>query len=581
MSQYATSWILYGHRPNTDTYYPLQKTDLIENGKGYWLFNLKASTLKASGNRIPLRTKLAAPECSSNAGCFEFDVSEPGNGEVDRWNLLSHPFSRNTPWSDVCLSDGNTSYSPTQADVARLMSKNIYKYNGNAYETYDDVTLGLKGVLKPNEGFWVELLENAVGKNLKLLIPAGISTDPCGNLPPVLDAIGNQAGQVDSVFSLQPNATDPDPGDVLSFSAPTAPVGLNINSSSGLVQWTPTSQQPGKHAVTIKVTDPAGLTDQENFEIDVGAINHPPDLIPPGNRSIRTNTSFQSPLFAIDPDVGDQLTFSLLQAPTGMGVNPSTGMLNWLPNQAQEGQHTVNAMVQDVGGLLDTESFLITVTTDIRETGDNAPPVLTVPDDQTRVIGDILNVQATVTDPDTGDTLVFAFIKAPAGMSINPADGSINWTPNINQLGSHDVSIKVNDLAGALDIGSFVVHVNDINHAPEATDDSYAVNFGQILSVPAAGVLLNDSDPDGDTLSFYWQQTEGDPITLPDNRNSSISFVAPMVAAPSQYRVQLSVSDGALSGTDSVNVLVFPLVDSVPPDLVSRNPQINEAGIAT
>ena len=54
-----------------------------------------------------------------------------------------------------------------------------------------------------------------------------------------------------------------------------------------------------------------------------------------------------------------------------------------------------------------------------------------------------------------------------------------------------------------------------------------------------------------------------------------------MVAAPSQYRVQLSVSDGVLSGTDSVNVLVFPLVDSVPPDLVSRSPQINEAGIAT
>ena len=88
-------------------------------------------------------------------------------------------------------------------------------------------------------------------------------------------------------------------------------------------------------------------------------------------------------------------------------------------------------------------------------------------------------------------------------------------------------------------------------------------------------------DPDGDTLSFYWQQTEGDPITLPDNRNSSISFVAPMVAAPYQYRVQLSVSDGALSRTDSVNVLVFPFADSVPPGLVSRSPQINEAGVAT
>ena len=54
-----------------------------------------------------------------------------------------------------------------------------------------------------------------------------------------------------------------------------------------------------------------------------------------------------------------------------------------------------------------------------------------------------------------------------------------------------------------------------------------------------------------------------------------------MVAAPSRYRVQLSVSDGALSDTDGVSVLVFPLVDSVPPVLVSRSPQINESGIAT
>ena len=116
------------------------------------------------------------------------------------------------------------------------------------------------------------------------------------------------------------------------------------------------------------------------------------------------------------------------------------------------------------------------------------------------------------------------------------------------------------------------------NRAPKADAgaDQNATS-GETVTIDGAASF----DPDGDTLSFYWQQTEGDPITLPDNRNSSISFVAPLVAAPAQYRVQLSVSDGALSGTDSVNVLVFPLVDSVPPDLVSRSPQINEAGIAT
>jgi hypothetical protein len=142
-----------------------------------------------------------------------------------------------------------------------------------------------------------------------------------------------------------------------------------------------------------------------------------------------------------------------------------------------------------------------------------------------------------------------------------------------------------NEAIATSSINSEIVDVTDRsntidpeNRAPnaDAGTDQNAIS-GETVTIDGAASF----DPDGDTLSFYWQQVEGDPITLPDNRNSSISFVAPMVDETSQYRIELSVSDGALSGTDSVNVLVFPLVDSVSPDLVARSPQINEAGIAT
>ena len=132
---------------------------------------------------------------------------------------------------------------------------------------------------------------------------------------------------------------------------------------------------------------------------------------------------------------------------------------------------------------------------------------------------------------------------------------------------------------------SELVDVTDSNNTIDPANRAPNADAGGDQSAISGETVTIDGDasfdPDGDTLSFYWQQTEGDPITLPDNRNSSISFVAPMVAAPSEYRVQLSVSDGVLSDTDSVNVLVFPIVDSVPPALASRSPQINEAGIAT
>jgi large repetitive protein len=40
-----------------------------------------------------------------------------------------------------------------------------------------------------------------------------------------------------------------------------------------------------------------------------------------------------------------------------------------------------------------------------------------------------------------------------------------------------------------------------LNEAPVAADDSYSVNEGDTLSVPAPGVLANDTDPDGDPLT--------------------------------------------------------------------------------
>jgi large repetitive protein len=41
-----------------------------------------------------------------------------------------------------------------------------------------------------------------------------------------------------------------------------------------------------------------------------------------------------------------------------------------------------------------------------------------------------------------------------------------------------------------------------VNDAPRAEDDSYSTNKDTPLSVPASeGVLANDTDPDGDTLS--------------------------------------------------------------------------------
>src|SRR3989440_10023074 len=60
----------------------------------------------------------------------------------------------------------------------------------------------------------------------------------------------------------------------------------------------------------------------------------------------------------------------------------------------------------------------------------NLAPVLTVPADQTINEQTTLNVSASAIDADIpANSLTFALVSAPTGMTINPASGAISWTP--------------------------------------------------------------------------------------------------------------------------------------------------------
>lgn len=323
------------------------------------------------------------------------------------------------------------------------------------------------------------------------------------NRPPVLAAIADQSALVDQGFAIMAVASDPDVGDVLTYSLDVFPAGMNINASSGQISWVPVVAQLGANSVTVRATDPDGLFDTESFQVNVVQIgeNRAPDLIPPGNRVIQADSSFTTPLFATDPDVGDVLTFGLSNSPAGMSIDASTGMLSWSPLAGDIGVNPVTATVTDAGNLMDSESFSIEVIQQIVITQVNTPPQLTVPQNQTIVFGNLLALVATASDADVDDAITFALVNAPGGMVINAVSGAITWTPLAAQIGLHDVAVKVTDSAGAAAFGSFVVTVQDINKAAQAVDDIYQTRAGETLAINAPGVLLNDINPDDDILT--------------------------------------------------------------------------------
>src|SRR5260370_8582183 len=77
----------------------------------------------------------------------------------------------------------------------------------------------------------------------------------------------------------------------------------------------------------------------------------------------------------------------------------------------------------------------------------NSAPVLTVPPNQTIDELSALVVTNTATDTDLpANTLTFALVSAPSGVTVDPTTGVLTWTPTEAQGPStNTITVKVTD----------------------------------------------------------------------------------------------------------------------------------------
>jgi hypothetical protein len=91
------------------------------------------------------------------------------------------------------------------------------------------------------------------------------------------------------------------------------------------------------------------------------------------------------------------------------------------------------------------------------------------------------------------------------------------------------------------------------NRSPVAdAGTSQTVNEGMVVMLDGR----SSSDPDGDTLSYLWRQIAGASVRLQGANTANPSFTAPFVNAETTLTFELTVSDGALSSTDTVSISV-------------------------
>src|SRR6185436_17869297 len=100
-----------------------------------------------------------------------------------------------------------------------------------------------------------------------------------------------------------------------------------------------------------------------------------------------------------------------------------------------------------------------------------------------------------------GGTLHAVLVSGPAhGTLTLNADGSFSYTPSANYNGPDSFSYRANDGEADSAAATVAITVRPANDAPVAGDDSYSTDEDTALTIPAAGVLGNDSDIESSPL---------------------------------------------------------------------------------
>src|SRR5439155_1358542 len=108
------------------------------------------------------------------------------------------------------------------------------------------------------------------------------------------------------------------------------------------------------------------------------------------------------------------------------------------------------------------------------------------------------------TDPDAGDTKTAVLSAAPAppqSFILNP-DGSFDYVPAADFNGTDEFFYHATDGTDPSAQARVTITVNPVDDAPRPQNDNYSIPEDAFLIVPAPGVLANDQEVDGQTLTI-------------------------------------------------------------------------------
>ena len=153
------------------------------------------------------------------------------------------------------------------------------------------------------------------------------------------------------------------------------------------------------------------------------------------------------------------IAYDLSLAPSGMVIDPVSGLIAWRPTIEQVGEHSVVVRATDVSGSIALHDFLIVVNSP------NTAPVFVTNPPVVAYVGTPYVHDFAAQDAEAS-LLTFSIVSGPTGATIDPASGRFRWTPTASDVGPVSLTIEVKDASNSPMRRTVAIDV--ISNAPDA-----------------------------------------------------------------------------------------------------------------
>ena len=307
--------------------------------------------------------------------------------------------------------------------------------------------------------------------------------------------------------------------------------------------------------VSVTVTDEAGESATDSFTVDVA--NVAPTASLTGAGSVAEGSTYVLGVGTVlDPGLDTRVAYTIAW---GDGAVSSFNAGQWAAASGSfshvyadgPGNATITVSTTDEDGSFVLGSRAVVV--------NNVVPTLSAGGASSATVGTAYVLAlSNYVDPGTDALLA-------NGILVDWGDGSTSTTSSLGSIShtyasaaAYRIRVSLTDEDGShADVAGVDITVTDVvdpNTAPVAVDDLYSTFAGQLLSLPAPGLLVNDSDADGDALLLASVDSTGLAGTLATLPDGSFSF-RPTAGFVGSTGFRYSVSDGQ-GGSDTGDVRI-------------------------